>query len=84
MNGAAAHLIKQGEEIIIMGFELSQVPIHSKVILTGPGNRVVRFLQDECASQSEECDLSLAGAENRSLVWLRRRLSTRHRQDDER
>jgi len=27
MNGAAAHLIKAGEEIIIMGFELSERPI---------------------------------------------------------
>ncbi|MBI5803890.1 aspartate 1-decarboxylase [Candidatus Pacearchaeota archaeon] len=27
MNGAAAHLIKKGDEIIIMGFELSDNPI---------------------------------------------------------
>jgi aspartate 1-decarboxylase len=33
VNGAAAHLIKKGEEIIIMGFELTDQPIKSRVIL---------------------------------------------------
>jgi aspartate 1-decarboxylase len=39
MNGAAAHLIHRGEQIIVMGFELSDTPIQPKVILTGPDNR---------------------------------------------
>lgn len=43
MNGAAAHLIKEGEEVIIMGFELSDKPINPKVILVDKSNR---FLQD--------------------------------------
>ena len=43
MNGAAAHLIKEGEEIIIMGFELADQPITPKVILVDKKNR---FLQD--------------------------------------
>lgn len=62
MNGAAAHLIKPGDEIIIMGFELCERPIHPKVILAGHGNKAVRFLQNERASQSEADALSLAGA----------------------
>tara|TARA_A100001037_G_C15002097_1_gene567587 strand:- start:416 stop:784 length:369 start_codon:yes stop_codon:yes gene_type:complete len=33
MNGAAAHLISEGEEIIIMGFELSEKPVTPRVIL---------------------------------------------------
>lgn len=33
MNGAAAHLISEGEEIIIMGFELTDAPIDPRVIL---------------------------------------------------
>ena len=33
MNGAAAHLINAGEEIIIMGFELAEQPVEAKVIL---------------------------------------------------
>lgn len=44
MNGAAAHLIKTGEEIIIMGFELSKKPIKSKNILVDKKNKFVKFL----------------------------------------
>ena len=33
VNGAAAHLIGKGEEIIIMGFELTEQPIEPKVLL---------------------------------------------------
>ena len=36
MNGAAAHLIKKGDEIIIMGFELTDKPVESKQIVLGP------------------------------------------------
>ena len=44
MNGAAAHLIKQGEEIIIMGFKLSEKPIKPKNILVDKKNSFVRFM----------------------------------------
>ena len=44
MNGAAAHLIKTGEEIIIMGFELTDKPIESKNILVDKKNNFLRFL----------------------------------------
>jgi aspartate 1-decarboxylase len=44
MNGAAAHLIKKGEEIIVMGFELSDKPIKPKVILVDKRNRFVKYL----------------------------------------
>jgi aspartate 1-decarboxylase len=44
MNGAAAHLIKVGEEIIIMGFELTDQPITAQTILVDQQNRFVRFL----------------------------------------
>lgn len=44
MNGAAAHLIKTGEEIIVLGFELSDKPIEAKSILVDKQNRFVRFL----------------------------------------
>jgi len=44
MNGASAHLIKKGEEIIIMGFELSGRKIKPKNILVDKQNRFVRFL----------------------------------------
>ena len=44
MNGAAAHLIKTGDEIIIMGFELTDKPIKVKKILVDKNNKFVRFL----------------------------------------
>ncbi len=44
MNGAAAHLIKKGEEIIVMGFELTVKPIKPKNILVDKKNKFVRFL----------------------------------------
>jgi len=44
MNGAAAHRIKKGEEIILMGFELTGKPIRPKVLLLDKQNRFVRFL----------------------------------------
>jgi aspartate 1-decarboxylase len=47
MNGGAAHIIKEGEEIIIMGFELCDAPIVPKVILVDSGNKFLRWLQGE-------------------------------------
>jgi len=44
MNGASAHLIKKGEEIIIMGFEITDKPIKAKNILVDKNNRFLKFL----------------------------------------
>ena len=44
MNGAAAHLIKVGEEIIILGFELTDKVIKPKIILVDNKNKIVKFL----------------------------------------
>ena len=44
MNGAAAHLIRMGEEIIIMGFELADATVEQKMILVDKENRFVRYL----------------------------------------
>jgi aspartate 1-decarboxylase len=44
MNGAAAHLIKTGDQVIIMGFELTDSPITPRNILVDEKNRFVRFL----------------------------------------
>ena len=46
MNGGAAYLIHKGEEIIVMGFELSDKPIEPKVILVDESNRFVRYLSE--------------------------------------
>ncbi len=42
MNGAAAHLIQQGEVIIVMGFELTDEPVEQKLVLVDRQNRFVR------------------------------------------
>ncbi|MCP4914809.1 MAG: aspartate 1-decarboxylase [Oligoflexia bacterium] len=45
VNGAAAHLIKEGEEVIIIGFEFSENPIlEPKCILVDEQNKFVRYL----------------------------------------
>jgi len=44
MNGACSHLIKKGEEIIIMGFELSEKQIEPKIILVDKENKFSKFL----------------------------------------
>jgi len=44
MNGASALLIKKGEEIIIMGFELTDKSIQPINILVDKVNRFVKYL----------------------------------------
>lgn len=47
MNGAAAKLIGTGEQVIVMGFELSAQPIKPKVVLLDEKNRIERWLEGE-------------------------------------
>lgn len=47
MNGAAAHHIKEGEEIIIMGFELAEKPVRQSIVLVDHQNRFVRMLEEK-------------------------------------
>jgi aspartate 1-decarboxylase len=44
INGAAAHLVKKGEEVIIMGFELSDSCVHAKAALVDGQNKFVRMM----------------------------------------
>lgn len=44
MNGAASRLIQKGEEIIVMGFELTDQLIQATNILVDTNNKFVRFL----------------------------------------
>jgi len=46
MNGAAAHLISESEQIIIMGFELTDVPIIPSVVLVDSENKLDRYLSE--------------------------------------
>ena len=52
MNGAAAHLIKQGHQIIIMGFELVANPVQPQVILVDEKNRFVRHLAEVAGTEA--------------------------------
>ncbi|MBN1824504.1 MAG: aspartate 1-decarboxylase [Endomicrobiales bacterium] len=45
MNGAAAHLIKKGEEIIVMGFELSSRRVKPTIVLVDKKNRFAGYLK---------------------------------------
>lgn len=44
INGAAAHLIKKGEEVIIIGFQWSEKPVEAKCILVDEKNQFVKNL----------------------------------------
>ncbi len=46
INGAAAHLVKKGDEVIIMTFEVTQTPHPPIVVLLDAQNRVHRRLID--------------------------------------
>ena len=45
MNGPTAHLIKEGEIVVIMGFELTDQPIHPKVILVDSKNKFSEYIE---------------------------------------
>lgn len=46
-NGAASHLIKKGEEIIIMGFEITDKKINPKCILVDKNNKFLEYLTEQ-------------------------------------
>jgi aspartate 1-decarboxylase len=47
INGAAAHLINQGDEVIIIAFALSDEPVQPKAILVDSDNKFVRYLDEK-------------------------------------
>ncbi len=44
LNGAAAHMCELGDKVIIMAFELTDTPVHAKVVLVDADNKPVRDL----------------------------------------
>ncbi len=44
MNGAAAHLIQRGHQVIIMGFELTDTPVPTLQLLVDGQNKPARML----------------------------------------
>jgi len=45
MNGPTAHLIKEGEIVVIMGFELTDIPVDAKVILVDSQNKFKEYVK---------------------------------------
>jgi aspartate 1-decarboxylase len=43
INGAAAHVIMECEEIIIMGFTLSDKPLTPKIVFVDRNNRILKI-----------------------------------------
>jgi len=46
MNGAAAHLVKQGDEIILMTYTLVEEPVDPICVLVDEQNQFVRYLRE--------------------------------------
>ncbi|MBI3190794.1 aspartate 1-decarboxylase [archaeon] len=45
MNGPTAHIIKIGDIVIIMGFEITKKPKPPKIILVDSKNRFVKYIK---------------------------------------
>lgn len=56
MNGAAAHLVEKGDEIIIMTFQLSKKPIKPKIIIVNKKNKFIKYTKEELKTlKSSSC-----------------------------
>lgn len=49
MNGAAAHLIKKGHEIIIMTYQITNKPVKPTIVIVDKKNKFVKFTKEELA-----------------------------------
>jgi aspartate 1-decarboxylase len=54
MNGASAHLIHKGDEVIIMAFQVSDRPKKPINILVDTRNRFVKYLKEK--AEMRDCD----------------------------
>ncbi|MGH7769524.1 MAG: aspartate 1-decarboxylase [Candidatus Binatia bacterium] len=67
MNGAAARLIKKGEEIIVIAFELTDHPVEPKAILVDKTNKFVRYL---CAFPTDLWSVMMWAQEVQELIHV--------------
>ena len=44
-NGAAAKLIKKGEIVIIIGFEITDKPVRSKTVIVNSDNKIEELIE---------------------------------------
>ena len=56
INGAAAHLISEGDQVILMTFEVTDQPLKPRVILLDEHNRISRRLDDPALQGSKTYD----------------------------
>lgn len=54
MNGGAAHLIKKGDEIIIMTFQLSKKPIKPRIVIVDKNNKFVKYSKKELSNLNKQ------------------------------
>jgi aspartate 1-decarboxylase len=54
-NGAAAHFIKKGDEVIIMAFELAKKAKTPRNVLVDRNNHFVRYLKEEESTKVDGC-----------------------------
>ncbi len=47
MNGAAAHLIKKGDEVIIMTFQMTNKPAKPTIVIVDKKNKFIKFTKEE-------------------------------------
>jgi aspartate 1-decarboxylase len=52
MNGPAAHMINAGEEVVIMGFELTDKAIEAQIILVDEKNKFLRVLCEKAMTKA--------------------------------
>ena len=45
LNGAAAKLIKKGEVVIIIGFEITDKPVRSKTVIVNSDNKIEELIE---------------------------------------
>ncbi len=46
-NGAASHLVKKGDQVIVMTFEVADRPPKTKIVLVDSRNRFVKHFRDK-------------------------------------
>jgi aspartate 1-decarboxylase len=54
VNGAAAHLVHQGDEIIVMAFEITNKPKPPKIVLVDKKNRFLRHYSAKPGSRIKD------------------------------
>jgi aspartate 1-decarboxylase len=54
MNGAAAHLIHKGDEVIIMTFQIADRPSRPKNILVDEKNKFLKFLKEKAEMRDSD------------------------------